>query len=198
MVVRSHMFFLLRLSLTYLPPFPINEVRGGEAMEEWRTVVIDGEVWDNYEVSNLGRVRNVKTNKIKSFSDNGSGYLRVRLSKNGRTKNFYVHRLVAFVFIPNDNPQEKTEVNHKNEIKTNNNVENLEWCTPKENANYGTRVERIRKSKSTYGIRCIETGKTYDSVKQASEETGVYYTSIYNCCNGIRETAGGYHWEYVD
>ena len=102
------------------------------------------EVWKDvvhyeglYEVSNLGRVRNKQTQKIKAQTSNYNkttnkgGYLTVQLWKNNCSKREYVHRLVAMAFIPN--PDHKPQVNHKDEIKTNNEVSNLEWVTCSEN-----------------------------------------------------------------
>lgn len=192
------MFFLLRLSLTYLPPFPINEVRGGEAMEEWRTVVIDGEVWDNYEVSNLGRVRSLNwrnSGKIKMLEqhDNGSGYLRVHLCKNGKQKWYMVHRLVAFAFIENDDPVNKVVVNHLDENPLNCHVSNLEWTTQLENVHYGIAIERRSKR-----VRCVEIGEIFESTMDVQRKLGFSNSTISACCNGKRKTCGGFHWEYVD
>ena len=98
-----------------------------------------------YEVSNkegrirslnyrgLGRTEVLKPRKVR-------GYYMVTLTKDGKTQCFYVHRLVATMFIPN--PENKPFVNHKDENKLNNSVENLEWCTNKENLNYGTAQQR--------------------------------------------------------
>ena len=98
-----------------------------------------------YQVSNLGEVRGLKhkgSNKVKTLKQatNKRGYKRVNLSKNGKKKNYLVHRLVAMTFIPN--PDNLPQVNHKDENPSNNNVNNLEWCTSKYNINYGTRNER--------------------------------------------------------
>ena len=139
-------------------------------------------------------------------------------------KNHYIHRLVAEAFIPN--PLNKKTVNHKNFNTTNNRVENLEWCTRKYNASYGTRTERQAKTRRERSkthkqeerqvkskgkrkdkrqrkrkgkrVRCVETGVIYESMKQASEETGLAKSGISFCCKGRYKTSGGYHWEYVE
>lgn len=100
-----------------------------------------------YEVSDKGDVRRVSTGKnLKQFKNN-SGYLRVTLSKGGKVKSYSVHRLVAEAFIPN--PQGLKTVNHKNEIKTDNRSDNLEWMTLEENINYGTAQERKQETWKT-------------------------------------------------
>lgn len=108
-------------------------------MEKWKEIKgYEG----LYEVSTEGNIRSIKTGKIrkprKSF-----GYLRINLCKNNIVKYHLVHTLVAKTFLPNNNPELLTQVNHKNEIKDDNRVENLEWCTPKYNTNYGTARERM-------------------------------------------------------
>ena len=114
-------------------------------IEEWKDIPgYEG----LYEVSNTGFVRNKKRNKLlKGFIDR-NGYKIVLLSYKGQ-KHFSVHRLVAEVFIPNIN--NSYQVNHKDEDKTNNNVDNLEWCDCKYNINYGLRTKKVKKKQ-------IETG----------------------------------------
>lgn len=108
-------------------------------MEEFRTIAgYEG----LYSVSNLGNVRNDLTGKILKPYPNHHNYLRVRLCKNAKAKGYFIHRLVAFAFIPNPDPDNFPEVNHLDEDKTNNRVENLEWCNRKYNANYGTARQR--------------------------------------------------------
>lgn len=109
-----------------------------------------------YQVSNYGNVRSFKkwcgNNHLKKWvnetsilkaTDNGNGYLIVRLNKYGTRKNFYIHRLVATYFL--DNPSNKNIVNHKDYNKYNNNVSNLEWVTQKENVNYSIKNMKHRK-----------------------------------------------------
>lgn len=93
-----------------------------------------------YMVSSMGNVMNLKTNRVLRSSI-ASKYPTVNLCESGIVKCSYVHRLVAEAFIPN--PENKSDVNHKNEIKTDNKLENLEWMTRRENCNYGTRNERM-------------------------------------------------------
>lgn len=110
-------------------------------MENWKIVKCN----DAYEVSNLGNIRNIKTKKLKKPYLNEKGYLILSLWKNCKPKSCRVHRLVAEAFLPN--PNNLPQVNHKDENKTNNNVENLEWCDNEYNNNYGTINERRSFSK---------------------------------------------------
>lgn len=95
------------------------------------SVSSDGVVWNNTN----GRPLVLHYTKSSETTKRGTGYVRVHLTKNGKTKKFFVHRLVAEAFIPNDDPS-KNCVNHKNGIKDDNNVENLEWVTHRENVNH--------------------------------------------------------------
>ena len=109
-------------------------------MEEWRDI----EGYEGlYQVSNKGRVRNINKNPYRMMKPhhNQRGYCQVALSSGGTYILVAVHRLVAQAFIPNPNclPQ----VNHKDEVKDNNSVDNLEWCNNKYNCGYGTRGKRI-------------------------------------------------------
>lgn len=129
-------------------------------IEEWRSI----EGYEGlYEVSNTGQVRSldryVKTcyeayklhkGKILSPAKDKNGYLKVHLCYNGKHNIIRVHRLVAQAFLPN--PDNLPEVNHKDEDKTNNNVDNLEWCDRKYNNNYGTKIERQKKTNIQNGF----------------------------------------------
>lgn len=101
------------------------------------------EVWKDiegyeglYQISNLGRVKRVATGKVLKGGKDKDGYLMVKLYKNNIRSNKKIHRLVAEAFIPN--PENKPQVNHADENKTNNSLDNLEWMTAKENINHGT------------------------------------------------------------
>lgn len=157
------------------------------------------EVWKDiqgyeglYQVSNLGNVRSLdyggtRRVKILKLDTQKNGYKQVKLYKNGKCKNHRIHRLVSIHFI--DNPKNLPKVNHKNENKADNRVENLEWCDSKYNNNFGTRTKRIAKAISKKVI-CITTGEIFDSIKEASRQTGANQSHIVECCRGKRKSAG--------
>ena len=167
-------------------------------VEIWKPIV----GYDGYEISNLGRVKSLGNNKtrkekILKSRKHKDGYLYVGFYKEGKPKMFSVHRLVAKAFIPNyDNlPQ----VNHINEDKTDNRVENLEWCSIEYNINYGSRNEKVTKSKSIPILQFSKTGdfiKKWDGIRQVEKELGFNSTHISKCCKGKRKTAYGFIWHY--
>lgn len=164
-----------------------------------------------YEVSNLGNVRKwwhrgkvLTEPRLIPQCDNNHGYLIVDLMKNGKQEHPKVHRLVAIVFIPN--PLNKRTVNHINEVKTDNRVENLEWSTDEEQVNYGTRNKRVSKSltngktsKPIIGTNKI-TGYIieFPSTQEVERQLGIYHSSITNCCKGKQQSSGGYYWKYKE
>lgn len=96
------------------------------------------DIFPKYEISNFGRLRNKITKNIRKPRDNGNGYLYTQINIDGKTINLYIHRLVALTFIPNI--ENKPQVNHKDDNKQNNYVENLEWCTPSENIQHAHKL----------------------------------------------------------
>ena len=172
-------------------------------IEEWKDIKgYEG----LYQVSNLGRVKSLKFGKeriLKTGVDR-YGYISVNLYKNNKRKLCKVHRLVAEAFIPN--LENKPEVNHLDEDKTNNMVSNLEWCTRNENVNHGTRNKRISKklkviSKGTK-IKAIDIANgewnEYCSIRECARQLGLAGSSINMCLKGKRRHVGGYVFKYAN
>lgn len=144
-----------------------------------------------YAVTSCGKVWSYKNQKFLSPWTNGKGYLLVTLCADGKTKNHRIHRLVAEAYIPN--PEGKPQVNHLDENKINNSVNNLEWATAKENINYGTRTQRTMKK-----VYCVELDKVFNSISIAANELGLYQSNISSCLRGKIKSTGGYRWRYAE
>lgn len=154
-----------------------------------------------YEVSNFGSVRSLNylhTGQVKllKLNEGANGYFGVFLYKNKKCKRFLVHRLVAQAFIPNwfDDPQ----VNHRDENKHNNSVDNLEWCDGKYNINYGTCIKRMVEKQSKNVLQLTKTGELvyeWPSINEAGRN-GFEPSNIVNCCRGKLKSHGGYIWKY--
>ena len=154
-----------------------------------------------YQVSDKGRVRSMKFRKerILKLSRDKNGYLKVGLCNNGEQKMYMVHRLVAQTFTPN--PQNLTEVNHKDENKENNSVQNLEWCDRKYNCNYGTRIKKISEKCSKPVLQFTKDGefvKEWKSTNDVQRNLGYFGTYISSCCNGKCKSAYNYIWKFKD
>lgn len=177
---------------------------------EWRPIVgYEG----LYEVSNTGEIRSlphilnshtgmrVLQGKVLKQSKNiKTHYHSVCLSKNNESKMFLVHRLVAMAFIPNE--KNYPQVNHKDENKSNNAVENLEWCTAKYNNNYGTVKQRIsakNKKSKCKPVAQMLNGIVLDIFPSTISARHVADPGhIGKCCHGKRKSAGGYQWAFVN
>lgn len=195
-------------------------------MEKWKPIIgFEG----LYECSNLGNLRSVT--KIVRRDENStkiikgrvikqqmgtSGYKCVTFSKDGKLSNHRVHRLIAASFIKN--PNEKAQVNHINEIKTDNRSENLEWVTHHENQLHGTRIERLKASTDNNGIKNPMYGRIgalnpkskpviqyckkgkkineFDSAATVNRELGFNSSSVSRAAKGKLKTAHGYVWKY--
>lgn len=185
-------------------------------MEQWKDI----QGYDGlFQISNLG---NVKRKQKTYFCGNNTkrvleerliigeqvkGYRRVALWNNKKYKRVFVHRLVAQAFIPN--PDDKPEIDHVDGNPLNNKVDNLRWCNHTENLNNPITLKR--KSIAAKGnhmtgrfgalhhnskkVKCIETNSVYGGIAEAERITGIRHIS--NVCRGVRQTAGGYHWQYV-
>jgi hypothetical protein len=147
-----------------------------------------------YKVSNLGNIISLKTNKILKPNKGSNGYLLVHLYNNGiRSKHLLIHRLVAEAFLPN--PNNYPQVNHKDYDRTNNRVENLEWCSPIQNLEYSNVIYKasLRKERK---IKCLETNEVFKSIKEACRKYKLHHSNIIACCNGRRKRCGGLTWLY--
>ena len=152
-----------------------------------------------YQVSNLGRVKRITTGRVLKPLKHANGYLMVKLSKNSIVYTKTVHRLVAEAFIPN--PEHKSEINHIDENKTNNNVSNLEWMTRKENINHGTRTERMSKTQSIPIIATnIKTGesKEFYGARECARQLGLTHGNITSVLKGRYKQTGGYTFKYKE
>lgn len=150
-----------------------------------------------YKISTDGQILGIKSNKTLKPDINQDGYCRVRLYKDKECKHYSVHRLVAQTFLPN--PDNLPEVNHKDEDKTNNCVENLEWVSSKTNCNYGKRNRKIALSKNKCILQVSLDGeliKEWESASEVQRVLGYSQGNICNCCNGIRKTAYKFKWIY--
>lgn len=149
-----------------------------------------------YKVSNQGRVMSyfTKDRPIILKPDNtNSGYLQVTLYMPERIR-LKVHRLVAMAFIPN--PDNLPQINHKDENKLNNCADNLEWCTAKYNANYGSHNKKVALARCKK-IRCVETDMRFNSIMEAADYFGFDFSHIAKVCRGVWKTCHGYHFEYI-
>lgn len=167
---------------------------------EWKK--ING--YPRYSVSSLGEVRNDDTGAFLKAVKAKNGYLRLMLTP-GRV-NKSVHRLVAEAFIPN--PNNKPYINHINGDKTDNRVDNLEWCTQSENMQHAKETlgwkptifpntQKASVRACSKPVLCVENGNVYQSLREAARNTKAMQAHISECLRGKRHTAGGFHWEYA-
>lgn len=154
----------------------------------------------HYQISNDGQVKSLKGGKerIRSLALNDEGYLTVALCKNGVSKKFYVHRLVASHFVPGYQPG--MVVNHKDEDKSNNVASNLEWVTVRQNTNYGTSLEKgaaTRKNNKGKSIYCPELDMTFSTQEEAASYFGCGRQYISKVLTGVKNTVKGYTLTYI-
>ena len=184
--------------------------------EIWKTAIVNGEPWENYQVSNFGQILSLNYNKtgkpkLLKPGKNKQGYPTVILVKDGKKKTCRVHRLVAETFIPN--PDNLPQVNHKiegDEGKTMNFVffnedgtidkerTTIEWVTAKENTNYGTRNERSAKTKSKPVLQFTLDGilvKEWSSTRDCGRN-GFVQSNVSRCCRGEKKSHKGFIFKY--
>ena len=165
-----------------------------------------------YQVSNFGRVKSLdrivnhnnskyltlKGKCLKTFKD-GKGYLQVQLSKDGNYKSHQISRLVYFTFNPDADT--KLQVNHIDEDKSNNRLDNLNLMTAKENCNWGTRTIRLALAQSKTVLQFDKNGnfiKEWISTQEIGRILKLHQSNIWKCCHGERKTCGGFSWKYKE
>lgn len=172
--------------------------------EEWKDIQ---DYEGLYQVSNYGRVKSLERwaddkhycpeHIMKGYVN--FGYVIVVLSKFAKTKHYRVHRLVAENFLKNEHNY--TIINHINENKIDNRVNNIEWCSIEYNANYGNRNIKIAKRLGKRIVQKTLSGDiiaTFPSLSETSRITGYNIAPLSRCCNGIQDLAYGYKWEFID
>lgn len=184
--------------------------------EIWKDIYFEenGVIYDYrglYQVSDLGNIKSLGNGdnhnareRIMKKTKTKKGYLKVGLWKNRKQKWFLVHRLVAYMFIENDDPEYKTDVNHINEFEKDNNcTNNLEWCTKEYNNNHGTRNERAGKSRNKKVIGYSLTSTKVIVLQSISQANKFGFNShvICDCCKGKYcrcHEYKGFKWYYFD
>lgn len=175
--------------------------------------------FENYSINENGEVKNNKTGIIRITSKNNRGYCQINLWKNNKGISFLVHRLVALAFI--SNPNNYKQVNHKNGIKTDNCIENLEWCNNSENHLHAfavlkrkpTWLGKFGKDHSCYGLTGSKNKKakpvnqftkqdhvfinSFGGVREAGRELNIDSKTISKVCLKKAKSAGGYYWEFA-
>lgn len=172
---------------------------------EWRDI----KGYPDYMVSDEGQVYSMKSNRLLTASKHVGDYRVVSLSRDKKKHTLLIHRLVYETFV--GSVPKGMQVNHKDEDKSNNRLDNLELLTPKENSNYGTRNQRIVESnrqwrkarRKMFGRPVLQYNRDgvlirrWEAIAEA-EKQGFCKTGIGRCCRGDMKTYKGYRWEYAD
>ena len=150
-----------------------------------------------YEVSNLGEVRSINTNKVLTGVPTKDGYIRVRLWNGSKYKSRMIHCLVAEAFIPLPDTEQQYEVDHIDNNVAHNSVDNLQWLTHDQNLEKSFELGHQTKPRKTVYqyTKDLKLIATYDSVNDALRATNIRHIS--ECATGKRKTAGGYIWSYI-
>ena len=149
-----------------------------------------------YGITSCGRVWSYQNKCFLKPQLNKKGYLQVSLYKNGNRKVIRIHKLVAEAYLPN--PNNLPQINHKDECKTNNCLQNLEWCNAKYNVNYGSRIDRIAASNKKPILQYDLDGNFVREWPSATDVGKEVKGNICNCLKGKLPTAYGYKWKYKD
>ena len=145
-----------------------------------------------YGITSCGRVYSYKSKKFLTPKHTRNGYLIVGLCKDGERKFYFIHRLVAMAYLPNT--ENLPEINHKDENKTNNCLQNLEWCDHKYNVNYGTHNEKLKKPILQFDL----DGNFIKEWPSATDVGREIQSNICMCLKGKKQTAYGYKWFYKE
>lgn len=180
-----------------------------KVIEKWKPV----KDFDGYYISNLGRVKSTRSFKgtqelILNGSFNQQGYKTITMMRKKKVYTKTLHRLLANAFIPN--PNKLPCINHKNGIKTDNKIDNLEWCTYSHNNKEAYKMGLKEPAwTNNFGINHPNSKKvnqydkngnyikTWDCISDVQRVMNILVTSIVNCCNGYSNSAGGYKWRYT-
>lgn len=157
-------------------------------MTIWKTVPD----YPAYEASNEGEIRNKKTGRILKKQNDIHGYYSLTLRKDNKQYPVRVHRAIASSFYPDSD--KSLDVNHIDGDKHNNNIENLEFCTRKENVNHAFRTG-LRKPRSMIPVEVIETGEIYPSIRECARKGGYDHSAICKCLSGKQDNYRGYHFK---
>lgn len=181
-------------------------------METWKNIPNTNNL---YQISKDGNIRslgrgwdcglgwniNIKTKNLKK-TINDIGYETVNIKQDNKRRLKYVHRLIAEAFIPN--PLNKPNINHKNGVKADNRIDNLEWCTQSENIihSYRNGFQIPKGCKGALNPRskkvlCVQNGVIYNSTGEAGERLMANSAHIASVCRGERKTTSGYSFKYV-
>lgn len=163
-----------------------------ESRLEYDETLYDIKGYSGYQVNKKGQIWSEKSKTFLTFHIN-NGYLNIHLENDEKKiKSIAAHRLVALTFI--DNPENKPYVNHKDCVKTNNHVDNLEWVTQKENVSHHKKITSHDKKV----VKIYDDGREeiFDSVTKAGESVSLSRHAINKVCIGKNKTAGGFKWRY--
>ena len=149
-----------------------------------------------YAVTSCGKVWSYRNECFLKPFTNTWGYLYVRLHKDGQSKMYGVHRIVAEAYLPN--PENLPQINHKDENKTNNCLQNLEWCDSKYNANYGTRNKKVSNNRKKPILQFDLDGNFIREWECTYDVRNEVNGNICNCLKGKLPSAYGYKWVYKE